>query len=124
MIPDIVYKAAAIVLVPMLIVMGIYIFALRAANSHLTTKNGELEARVATLVAEIKVQNDAVKVLEEKTLEYKAKLKQAYAKNEESQKELTKRLNEINNLKLPAECNGKIDVLKDEVIKAVKGWKV
>lgn len=118
-----VYNAASFVALPACIFLAISVVSLKHTKASLLEKNGALEAEVATVRAEIKLQNDAVDQLKRETEEYKTKLGKAYAKNEESKKELTKRLAEIEQLKLPVQCNGKIETLKQELIKSSAGWK-
>jgi len=121
-IPDFVYKLATVVLLPVCVFLFIGIWAVRANNTKLTEENDGLRQNIAEIKGKVSVQNQAIDELQKSTEAYKAKLAAAKAKNEESQRKLEQSLEEVRKLKLPKDCDGKVRVLKDELVKSVAGW--
>lgn len=117
------YKIAAVALLLVCVFLGFSVISLKALNSSLTEANGKLSSEIAEVKANIELQNRAVEDMEKRTKAYRTKLAEAKTKNEESQKDLEKSLREIEQLKLPKECDGKFEVLKQELIKSARGWK-
>ncbi len=117
------YKIAAVALLLVCVFLGFSVISLKALNSSLTEANGKLSSEIAEVKANIELQNKAVEDMERRTKAYRTKLAEAKTKNEESQKDLEKSLKEIEQLKLPKECDGKFEVLKQELIKSARGWK-
>jgi chromosome segregation ATPase len=87
---------------------------------ELNTDIGKKESRINELTGHIEIQNKSIKELGRLNEEYHTKLKRANEQNKASKAELDKRLKEIEGLKIPSTCEGKINTLKDELIKAAK----
>ncbi len=117
------YKLAIATLIFVCIFLGFSVISLRTLNASLTETNGKLSSEIAEVKANIELQNKAVDEMKVRTEAYRSKLAAAKTKNEESQKELEKSLEEIKQLKLPKDCEGKFEVLKQELTKSVAGWK-
>lgn len=83
---------------------------------RLEKKNGQLTARIETLLANIELQNTSIEEWKKKSNEYEKKLLASYSSNKKMQAELQDRLKEIEQLKLPTECNAKIEFFKEKLI--------
>jgi predicted RND superfamily exporter protein len=118
------YKLLILALGAICIFLGISVVSLRTLNNSLMETNGKLTSEISELRSNIDLQNKAIGVMEERTAAYRAKLAEAKTRNEESQKKLEKSLEEIRVLKLPKDCDGKVEVLKQELMKSATGWKL
>jgi hypothetical protein len=120
MFTDQLYKVAAIALLVALIGAGVTAGIYHSELTDVKKENTALVSKVATLEANIVAQNTAIEDLGLKTKRYELQLSEAYNLNKDANKKLQLSLIKIQQLSLPATCEGKLDALKQGLMEFAK----